>query len=195
MFRDVIMEVQDVSKLIDAFEKTVPRELVDVELGLHFAWATERLGMQIDLDLGSAVLMDVIHQFGVQIDIDLDWKQAVLERIALEDIGETSRNHCADAPVVEGPRCMLAGGAATEVVAGKKDLGALGLWMIENETMVWRAVFVVPPVAEKLVSQAFFGRDLEKAGRNDLVGIDVVDWKRYRVGMEFRELGHGLRFA
>ena len=65
--------------------------------------------------------------------VDDDRQQAVLERVALEDVGAAGRDDRLDAPGDERPRRVLARRAAAEVVAGEEDPAAGHLGLVEDE--------------------------------------------------------------
>ena len=87
---------------------------------------------------------------------------------------------------------MLAGAAGAEVVADQEDLAAGHPGPVEDERRVLeRAVLVEAPVAEERVGEAVLVGDLEVAGRDDLVRVDVLGRQRHDLRGERAEaLGH-----
>ena len=79
-------------------------------------------------------------------------QQAVLQRVAAEDVGDLAADHRAQAEVEQGPRRMLARGAAAEVAARDEDLRAVVVRAVEREPRVRRAVGQLPPVVERVRS-------------------------------------------
>ena len=75
----------------------------------------------------------------------------------------------------EGPWRVLARGAGPEVVADEQDLAAGHARLVEHERRVLeRPVLVEPPVTEQRLGEAELVGDLEIAGRDDLVRVDVL---------------------
>ena len=73
---------------------------------------------------------------------------------------------------------MLARRARAEILACHEDATAVG-GVVEHEVLVGRAVSIVAPVAEQVVAKELLlaGGSLEETGRDDLVGIDVLQRK------------------
>jgi hypothetical protein len=46
--------------------------------------------------------------------------------------------------------------------------------LVEHKIGSWRAVGIVPPIREEMISHSDFVRPLEETGRDDLVSVDVV---------------------
>ena len=84
----------------------------------------------------------------MDVAVDDDRQQAVLERVAPEDVGERGADHRAEAEAGERPRRVLARGAAAEVVARQQDLRALGVGVFRTKSG-FGAVGVVAPVGEQ----------------------------------------------
>ena len=108
-----------------------------------------------------------------------DRQQAVLQRVVAEDVGEAGADDGADAPGHERPRGVLARRAAAEVVARQEDGPARHRRPVQDELGIRRPIGKVAPVVEELVAQAGAVHRLEEAGRDDLVGIDVVARERH----------------
>src|SRR5690606_19194882 len=103
-----------------------------------------------------------------------DGQQAVLQRIAAEDVGDLAADHRAQAEVEQRPRRVLARGAAAEVAAGDQDLRVGVLLAVEREAGVRRSVRQAAPVVERVPAEALaLGRGEEARG-DDLVGVDVA---------------------
>src|SRR5690606_29797577 len=111
-----------------------------------------------------------------------DRQQAVLEAVVVEDVSEARRNDGAEAVLVQRPRRVLAGRAATEVLAREQNAGALITREVEHEIRVDRTLGVVlirladiqvTPLVEQVGAEAGALDRLEKLLGNDLVGVDV----------------------
>src|SRR5258708_2152983 len=119
-----------------------------------------------------------------------DRHERVLQRVALEDVGEGGADDDAEAVLHQRPRRVLARTAATEVVSRHQDLRSLGGGLVQREIRVGRAVREVAPVEKQIFAEAFHRRGLEKPRGNDLVGIDVLDGENHGLAfhsVEFHE--------
>jgi hypothetical protein len=85
---------------------------------------------------------------------------------------------------------MLARAAAAEVVAGQQNLRALGARLVQDEAGLRISGFVIAPVAEELLVEAFLGSGFEEARGDDLVGVDVVGRQRNDAAFEWCEFCH-----
>src|SRR5690606_33435950 len=66
------------------------------------------------------------------------------------------------------------------------------LRLVENEVRLRIPVDVVAPVREKRVAQPRLVRDLQKAGGDDLIRIDVLDREKHDTGGDALEWVHDL---
>ena len=74
---------------------------------------------------------------------------------------------------------VLARRAGPEVVADEQDLPAGHARLVQDERRVLeRPVLLEPPVAEEGLGQTVLVGHLEVAGRDDLVGVDVLGVER-----------------
>src|SRR5690606_36015032 len=114
--------------------------------------------------------------------VEHDRQQAVLEAVAVEDLGEARRDDRTDAPVGQRPRSVLAARAATEVGPGEKDVGPGIAWLVERKLKVQRALGAVlvglaavkvAPLVEQMRAEAGALDDHQKLLGQDRVGIDV----------------------
>ena len=111
--------------------------------------------------------------------LDDDRQEPVLEGVAPEDVGEARRDHRPDAPGDECPGRVLARRAGPEVVADEQDLPVGHRQPVHHgQGLLEAAVGVVAPVVEERVAEPVLVRDLEIAGRDDLVGVDVLARQR-----------------
>mmetsp|Transcript_6636 Transcript_6636/g.18888 ORF Transcript_6636/g.18888 Transcript_6636/m.18888 type:complete len:388 (+) Transcript_6636:1400-2563(+) len=123
---------------------------------------------------------------------ELDGEHGVLEAIVEEDVREARGDHAADTEVIDGPRRVLAAGAAAKVVAGDEDLGLAVRLLVEHKVRALRAVVlrVVPELVERRHAEAGALNGLEELLRDDHVRVDVLDIELGGDALERRELGH-----
>src|SRR5262245_17861104 len=93
--------------------------------------------------------------------IDSDREQSILQAVLAEDIGEACRDHRLETEIFQRPDRVFARATAAEVIAGNKNLGAF-------INLKFRAVL------EQMLADPDFVCDLQKASRNDLVGVDIL---------------------
>src|SRR3546814_2088203 len=98
--------------------------------------------------------------------VEDDRQQAVLERVAAEDVRDLAADDGTQAEVAQRPGRVLARRAATEVVAGDQDRGAGVLGPVERKIRVRPAVGEIAPVVERKTAKAFALRGREKARRD-----------------------------
>ncbi len=107
--------------------------------------------------------------------VHLHRHEAVLERVAAEDVGEGAADHGLEPVVAQGPDRVLARAAAAEVLAGQEHPRALGLGTVQRRSR---------PGGGRRRRSASRRRGAlpeplargggEEAGGDDLVGVDVV---------------------
>ncbi|MNZ77915.1 hypothetical protein D3C78_964710 [compost metagenome] len=129
--------------------------------------------------LGGLALLEQFVDFFVFQD---DRQQAVLEAVVEEDVGVARRDDGTEAVLFQRPGRVLAGGAATEVLAGEEHAGALVTREVQHEVLVHRTpgvvlvrltdVQVAPLVEQVRAKTGAFDRFEELLG-DDLVGVDV----------------------
>ena len=118
-----------------------------------------------------------------------DSKNAVLERVAGEDVGKARRDHAGDAEVEQRPGGVLAARSAAEVVAGDEDRRAGEAGVVE------RVAGFGADRLERALAQSFAGDRLEPARRDDDVGIDVLAPERNRPAFDVGQRLHRLAIA
>src|ERR1700761_4354456 len=117
----------------------------------------------------------------------------------MEDVAETRGDDHPEPIFLQGPSCILAAGAATEVLPGQQDLCALEAGLIQHKLRIaWPPRAILPrharvevtPLIEQVDPEAGPTYRLEKLLRNDRVRIHVrpVDWRDQPV--DFRESEH-----
>ena len=109
-------------------------------------------------------------------------QDADVEAVVFEDIGKEARNHAPEAVVVDGPSCVLTARATPEVFAANQNFAGYAFAgvarVVQHKIGFWRIVGVVAPVAEEVVAEPFALGCFQKAGGNNLVGVDVLDGHR-----------------
>ncbi|MDF9790582.1 hypothetical protein M2440_001283 [Methylorubrum extorquens] len=107
-----------------------------------------------------------------------------------EDVGEARGDHAADAEISQRPGCVLARGAAAEIVADHEGLGVAVGRLVEDEIGILRAVVVVAHFREQALPQPGALDRLEILLGDDAVGIDVDDPHGRGDALQGRELFH-----
>src|SRR5262245_50719673 len=102
--RDGLSLREEELQLVDAFHQAVARERLDRKRRPAAVGQGDGGALEIDGDLGAGIG----QQLRVRLGFDHDREQAVLERVAAEDVGERGADDRADAVVVEGPDRVLA---------------------------------------------------------------------------------------
>src|SRR5262245_59618428 len=87
---------------------------------------------------------------------------------------------------------MLAGAAATEVIACQQNLCSRRLRLVQNEVRKLLSFSIIAPIIKEVSIQAFLADGLEEPRRNNLVRIDIVYREWQQTAFEFRDLLHGL---
>src|SRR6187402_1366603 len=124
-----------------------------------------------------------------------DGEQAVLQRVAAEDVGDLAGDHRLDAVIEQCPRRVLTRRAAAEVVAGDENRAAARVGLVQWEGGIVAAIGGVAPVFEAMLAQAgAFGRGKETR-RDDPVGVDVLVAQHRGAGMHVGERAAGLAHA
>ena len=111
-----------------------------------------------------------------QLDIvlrNLRGDQALLARVAAENIGKTSRNNDLETVVAQRPHGVLTGRTGTEVRARHQHATVLVGLLVQDE------LGVLTPVSEEGVVEAGLGHSLEVDGGNNLVGVNIRRTQRH----------------
>src|SRR5918994_1111662 len=184
---------EQVAELVGAVEQHLAGERVDREADRTSPGQGHRLGLEVDGDLGVWVGLDGRGQLGVVGGRQLDREQPVLEGVVAEDVGEQGSEHRLDPERLEGPGGVLPRRPRPEVGPGEQDRPACHLRPVEDEALLGLAVAVVAPVGEQPLAQPGLAGPLEEPGRDDLVGVDVVDRQGDQLaGERPQRLGHRL---
>ena len=145
-----------------------------------------RLVGHIDPHLGLRVSLDAGEEFCQEFITHHYWQHEVVQLVVLVDVGKERGDDHAETIAGNGPGGMLAARARTEVLACHQNLmhtfaGCLAVvGLVEDEVLLRLALLVVAPVAEQVVAEEALvpRRGFQEAGRNDLVGIDILQRKR-----------------
>src|SRR5687767_13853135 len=145
--------------LVETVHQAVLAEWIDVELDDFAGGRGHALILQID---GEAIAGSRLRFLEKTVDhrlVEADQKQAVLEAVVEEDIGEARRDHRLKTILEQCPRRVLARRSATEVLAREQDLRAPIARLVENEVRVQRprgivhaglAMVEIPPFVEQV---------------------------------------------
>ena len=137
--------------------------------------------------------LGVVHQLGEVFLRHLDRKDAVLEAVIVENVGEAGRDDRANAEVEQGPGRMFARGAAAEIVFRNQDLRVPVGRLVEHEIGIFRAVVLVAHFRKQPLAQTGALNGLQVLLGDDHVGVDVGDRQRGRDTGQFREFFHFSR--
>ena len=105
-------------------------------------------------------------------------KHEIIQFVILMDIRKKAAYHHTETIVGNGPGCVLAAASRTEVLAGYKDLSTVSR-VIQYERFYFIALLVIPPIAKQVLAKAFFGSGFQETRRDYLVGIYILQRKRY----------------
>ena len=184
---DKILVSQGQADVVEALEQPPAGVVVDLEGG-HDLSGVDRPGDEVDRDLGTGVVLEVLPD---QLDVvlrDDRGEQSLLAAVSAEDVGEARADDDPEAPVHQGPHGVLSTRARAEVRAGDEDR-AVGIHrVVEDEGLV------LAPGGEEAVLEAGARHALEVLRRDDLVGVDVAAAQRDAdtgVGLELLH-GSGL---
>ena len=111
-----------------------------------------------------------------QLDIvlcNLRGDQALLTRVAAENISETGRDNDLEAVVAQRPHGVLTRGTGAEVGAGHQNATVLVGLLVQDE------LGVLAPVGEERVVEAGLGHALEVDRGDNLIGINIRRTQRH----------------
>src|SRR5258708_8648189 len=191
--------------VVQAAEQALPAEGINFE-SEHLAAVRirDRLRAEIDHQPESGKRGDILKQ---AIDLEFgqyDWQQAVLEAVVVENIGITRRDQRTEAKVVQRPGCVLARGAAAEILARKQNLRALvarlvqdeiGIWLPSGRLHSWLAMIQITPGVEKIDAEPRAPDGFQELLRDDGVGVDVGAIQRRNQAFHLGEFLHRYFFS
>ena len=90
------------------YKQRITAEFIDLELYRTAVRTLDLQLFQVDRDDGVGAALGIVHQLVHDLLRQHDRQDAVLETVAIKDVGEARRDHAADAEIQQGPRRMLA---------------------------------------------------------------------------------------
>jgi hypothetical protein len=69
---------------------------------------------------------------------------------------------------------VLARRSAAKVIASQQDFCTGITRVVEDKIRVWAAIWQIAPAAKKSFGQSSFIGHFQKAGRDNLIGVDIV---------------------
>ncbi len=159
---------------IQAVEQAVTAELVDLETEAELTGA-HLIGFQIHFDLDARLSGDQLEQGVDLLFLQAHRHHAVVDGVAVEDIGKARGYDDLEAVVGQRPGGVLAARATAEVLAGQQDAGTGELRLVEHELGVGLLASIVEeaPVVEQVLAKTDAVDLLQKLLGNDGVGVDV----------------------
>jgi hypothetical protein len=124
---------------------------------------------------------------------ELNWERAVLEAIAIENIGKRRSDHGPNAEVGNGPNGMFSRGPTPEVPTCQKHLSSLVSILVQFKGWVRRTIFVESPIEKQELPESRSFNSFQKLFRDDLVGIDIGPIHRGGYAGDFGKWLHDFR--
>lgn len=115
--RDVGFVLKGEADVVESVQQTPAGVLVELEVRVDPGGQDLAL-LQVDRDLGGRVGLGQLPEGVHRLLRQDDGEQAVLQRVAAEDVGEPGGDDRLEAVVLERPDGVLTGGAGAEVGAG-----------------------------------------------------------------------------
>ena len=183
--RDVRLLTLQVAQRIDSLQDALLAETVDGKGDRLAVGQGEGLGFQIHCNGLFRIFGNQLLELPMGLGIDGDGHQTVFQGVVLKDVGKTGADDDLKAAAHQGPDGVLAAGATPEIVPGHQDPGLFGCGLVQDK------VRVAAPVVEEMFAQAGPVDPLEKLGRDDLVGVDILDGDGHHRTAQGGELFHG----
>ncbi len=150
---------------------------VDVEMiAASCLLVSDGLTGQIDLHFRLRVAPNAVEEFGQERLAHLYGEHKVVEFVVPVDIGKETADDHTEAIAGNGPCGMFTAGTATEVLASHQYTTAIGR-VVEHKIFNYAAVLAVTPVTEQVVTKALLVCGLKKTGRDNLIGIYILQWE------------------
>ena len=178
--------------IIEAVEQAVLFEGVDFEGDLSAIRAFDRLRLKINREGRVRAALGIFHQL---VDLLLgqgDGQDAVLETVVIENVGKAGRDDAADTEIKDRPRRVLAGRAATEIIAGDQHFGFAVGGFIQHEIRVLGPIIVVAHLGKERDAEASTLDGFEILLGDNHVGVDIDLRQRRGNAVEFVEFFHDL---
>jgi hypothetical protein len=155
------------------------------------AVAYHRHGVDVNDDVGGGWIRGVSHDLLDHVFRQHHQQQAVVHRIAVEDLAVARGDDGLDAVLLQTPDGMLAAGAAAEVAAADEDGGAAVIRAVQDEIGARLMGAVEAHVVQQALVQAGFVDPAQELLRHDLVRVQVG--RRQRRGDTFDAGVGGVR--
>src|SRR5438445_1971966 len=181
------------SELVDPVQQTVSGKRIDRERVRRSVGQRRALRGEIDGHPCARRFRQLVDEACIRSGSKGDWEQAVLERVVPEDIGEAGADDGAEAEVEQCPWRVLARRAAAKVVAGDEDRCINRDRRIKGKVNTRLSALIDSPVSEEMRAQSAALDRLEKARRNDLIGVYVFGRQHDAGRRERREWLHRCR--
>ena len=142
------------------------------------------LGGEIDGDERSGVGLDGGEKLAEERLANDNGEDKVVELVVLVDVGKEATHDNADAVAGNSPCGVFAAGTGTEILTGNKDGTVTESRVVEYEVRVVATIGTVAPIEKEMVAKELLVAScgLHEAGRDNLVGIDVLKRERYAGG-------------
>src|SRR5690348_6230020 len=171
--RDRRLMLQSQSDRIQSSIQAILPERVDGERVICSGGGRHGLSTEIHRQPIARRRQDILHQGLNLFSLENDRKDAVLKTVVVENVCETRCDNATEALIEQGPGCMFARGAATEVVTSQKNRGTLIARLVQKERWIGRAVLLFPPIKEEAFAKPRPLDGFQKLLRDDLIRIDV----------------------
>uniref|UniRef100_A0A0N4Z3R2 BZIP domain-containing protein n=1 Tax=Parastrongyloides trichosuri TaxID=131310 RepID=A0A0N4Z3R2_PARTI len=120
-------------------------------------------------------------------------KNAVLQAVVAEDVGEAGGDDAADAEIRQGPGRVLAAGAAAEIIQRDQHPRLVPRRLIQNEVRTRPIIRVEPQGMQQDAPQPGPRHALQKAAGDQFIGVDIGDGQGRRDGVQGDERLHQTR--
>src|SRR5262245_5928949 len=146
---DGALLLQGEADIVEAFHQAALAERINLEPDQAAVGASDLLRGEVDRKRGVGAAPGIVDQL---VDLRLrqrDGKDAVLEAVVVEDVGEGRRDQATNAEIEQRPRRVLARGAAAEILAGYENLRFRVGLLVEDEFRQRRARLVIAQFGEQ----------------------------------------------
>src|SRR5262245_6492793 len=140
--------------------------------------ALDRLPLEIDAHGPAWLLAEQAYERRRFVVRDDRGQQSVLRRVASKDVAEGWRDHAPDAVIAERIDRRLARGAAAEVATAHDDLGTAPGRSVERKIRLLAPVGIEAQIVQQRRSKSGRARHLQKARREELIGVEIGDVER-----------------
>src|SRR5580658_3083617 len=176
--------------VVETLEQAFFAVWIDVEFDHAAVGAADFLLFQIDAERRIGAALGVVEQFFQIFGRHLDRQHAVLEAVVVENVAERGRDDAGDAEIHQRPGCVLARGAAAEIVVGDQDFRLAIGRLVEHEIRVLAAVVAITLFREQALAQPGALDGFQILLGDDHVGVDIDHFQRRRDAFQHGELLH-----